>query len=98
MAGIGLNAAKITFQQDIEKALEDAFKATFITGAAGYGEEIAKKFAAKGAPAIADAIYKYITQAQITGVINGVVTGTCAASVVSGTDIDILTGTELTIK
>lgn len=97
MAGMGLSAAKTKLQQDIQKALEDAFKATFIMGSGDFGDEIARKFAQKGAKPIADAIDSFIKQAQITGTINGIVTGTCGVGPVSGSNTDILSGTELSL-
>ena len=94
---IGLNAAKVKLQADIQQALFDAFKETFILGAGEEGENIAMKFAKKGAQPIADAVYNFVTQAQITGTVNGIVTGTCGVGPVSGTNIDTLTGTELSL-
>lgn len=91
MAGIGLSAAKVKLQLDIQKALNDAFKeaykATFIYGAGDEGEIIATKFAMKGsekaAGPIADAILSFIQQAQIVG-INPVVQSIIATPTVGG--------------
>ena len=51
----------------------------------------------KGAKAIADAIYKFVKEANITGTITGTLAGTCAVGPVTGTNIDIFTGTELSL-
>ena len=67
MAGIGLQAAKEKFQLDMQQALYEAFKATFSLCAGDMGDEIARKFAEKGAPKIADAIVSLISQGQIVG-------------------------------
>ena len=97
MAGIGFPAAKEKFQLDMQKAIYEAFKATFSLGAGDMGDEIARKFAEKGAPKIADAIVSLISQGQIVGTLNGVVTGACAVGPISGTSTNPVTGTELSI-
>jgi hypothetical protein len=94
---VGLSAAKSKLQADIQKALYDAYKATFILGAGDEGDNIAKKFAMKGAEPIANAVFDFISQAQIVGVINGVVTGASPVGPVTGTNIDSLSGSELSI-
>lgn len=95
--GVGLNVAKAKLQADIQKALYDAYKATFIYGAGDEGDNIAMKFAQKGAPAIADALLNFVSQAQVVGTINGVVTAACAVGPANGTNIDVLTGSELSL-
>jgi len=95
---MSLSAAKLTFQQDIQKALYDAFKATFSLGAGEMGDEIAMKFAEKGAPEITDAIYKFLLQASITGTLPGTIVGTCAVGPVTGTSTAISTGNQLTLN
>lgn len=104
--GIGLNAAKAKLQQDIQKALNDAFKeaykATFIYGTGDEGDSIAKKFADKGAQTasgpIADAILNFVSQAQIVGV-NPVVQTIIATPTVGGPCNGVLNfnGTELSL-
>lgn len=106
MAGIGLGAAKVKLQLDIQNALNDAFKeaykATFIYGAGEEGEMIATKFANKGAQVasgpIADAILSFIQQAQIVGV-NPVVQSIIAIPTVGGPCNGFLSfnGTELSL-
>ena len=95
--GLGLNAAKAKLQADIQKTLYEAYKATFIYGAGQEGDQIAMKFAQKAAPGMADALLQFISQAQVVGTITGVVTGACPVGPVSGTNIDALTGTELSL-
>lgn len=95
--GVGLNAAKMKFQEEIQKALYDAYKATFIYGKGDEGETLATRFAEKGAPAIADAVLNFVSQAQVVGTINGIVTGACAVGAVNGTNVDNLTGSELSL-
>ena len=104
--GMGLNAAKAKLQQDIQKALNDAFKeaykATFIYGGGDEGDTIAKKFADKGAQTaagpIADAILAFIQQAQIVGA-NPVVQTIIATPMVGGPCNGVLSfnGTELSL-
>lgn len=104
--GMGLNAAKAKLQQDIQKALNDAFKeaykATFIYGGGDEGDSIAKKFADKGAQTaagpIADAILNFVSQAQIVGV-NPVVQTIIATPTVGGPCNGVLNfnGTELSL-
>jgi flagellar biosynthesis/type III secretory pathway protein FliH len=111
MAGMGLNAAKAKLQ-DIQNALQKALKEAYADAAtlptnekfskmSNTVDNAAKRFAdtaaQKAAPDIATAILNFITQAQITGTINGVVTATCAVGPAAGTNIDILTGTELSL-
>jgi hypothetical protein len=95
--GLGLNAAKAKLQTDIQQALFDAFKATFIYGAGNEGDNLAQRFSQKGAPKIADAVFDFISQAQIVGTINGIVNAASPMGPVSGTNIDTLTGTELSL-
>lgn len=95
--GMGLNAAKAKLQSDIQQALYDAYKATFIYGGGDEGDNIAMNFAKKGAPAIADAVLNFVTQAQVVGTINGIVTASCAVGPASGTNVDVLTGSELSL-
>lgn len=98
MAGIGLAAAKAKLLLDVQKALYDGFKKTFILGAGDDGEMIAMNFAKTAAQPMADAIYNFVTQAQITGTNSmGVVAGTCAVGPVTGTTIMPFTGTELSL-
>lgn len=104
--GMGLNAAKAKLQQDIQKALEDAFKdaykATFIYGGGDEGDEIASKFAKKGAQTaagpMADAILNFVSQAQITGQ-NAMVSSIIAPPMTGGpcTGVLAFTGTELSL-
>ena len=104
--GMGLNAAKAKLQQDIQKALNDAFKeaykATFIYGGGDEGDSIATKFADKGAQTaagpIADAILAFIQQAQIVGA-NPVVQTIIATPMVGGPCNGVLSfnGTELSL-
>lgn len=106
MAGIGLNAAKVKLQLDIQNALNNAFKeaykATFIYGYGDEGEIIATKFAAEGsqkaAGPIADAILAFIQQAQIVGV-NPTVQTIIATPMTGGPCNGVLafTGTELSL-
>lgn len=106
MAGIGLSAAKLKLQLDIQNALNDAFKeaykATFIYGGGEEGDYIATKFAMKGsekaAGPIADAILSFIQQAQIVGV-NPVVQTIIATPTVGGPCNGVLNfnGTELNL-
>lgn len=95
--GLGLNAAKITLEMDIEKALADAFYSSYIFDPGEVGKEKANRFAKKAAKPITEAIYNFISQAQVVGTINGVVNGACAVGPVSGTNIDVLTGSELSL-
>ena len=104
--GKTLAVAQRTRQEDIQKALEDAFLETFSVGsdadgkpntAGNFAKQIAKKFAMKGAKPIADAIYKFLKEANITGTVTGTLAGTCAVGPVTGTNIDIFTGTELSL-
>jgi hypothetical protein len=104
--GMGLNAAKAKLQQDIQKALNDAFKeaykATFIYGGGDEGDTIATKFADKGAQTaagpIADAILNFVSQAQITGQ-NAMVSSIIAPPMTGGpcTGVLAFTGTELSL-
>lgn len=104
--GMGLNAAKAKLQQDIQKALNDAFKeaykATFIYGCGDEGDSIATKFADKGAQTaagpIADAILNFVSQAQIVGT-NPVVQTIIATPTVGGPCNGVLNfnGTELSL-
>lgn len=104
--GMGLNAAKAKLQQDIQKALNDAFKeaykATFIYGGGEEGDSIATKFADKGAQTaagpIADAILNFVSQAQVVGV-NPVVQTIIATPTVGGPCNGVLNfnGTELSL-
>jgi hypothetical protein len=104
--GMGLNAAKAKLQQDIQKALEDAFKdaykATFIYGGGDEGDEIASKFAKKGAQTaagpMADAILNFVSQAQVVGQ-NAMVSSIIAPPMVGGpcTGVLAFTGTELSL-
>ena len=104
--GMGLNAAKAKLQQDIQKALNDAFKeaykATFIYGGGDEGDFIATKFADKGAQTaagpIADAILNFVSQAQIVGT-NPVVQTIIATPTVGGPCNGVLNfnGTELSL-
>lgn len=101
----GLATAKTKLEQDIRKIIDDAFheaiKTTFTGNQCELGDAIADAFgqkaAEKAAGPLADAIYDFVTQGQIVGTINGVVTGSCAAGPVSGSNIDALTGAELSI-
>lgn len=97
MASIGLSAAKTKLEADIHKALKDAFKSTFIFGASDEGDEIAERFAQTGSSAIADAVYDFISQAQITGTLNGVVTGSCAAGPVAGSSTTPVSPSDLSL-
>lgn len=104
--GMGLNAAKAKLQQDIQKALNDAFKeaykATFIYGGGDEGDFIATKFADKGAQTaagpIADAILNFVSQAQVIGT-NPVVQTIIATPTVGGPCNGVLNfnGTELSL-
>lgn len=106
MAGIGLSAAKVKLQMDIQNALNDAFKeaykATFIYGGGDEGDSIATKFAMKGsqkaAGPIADAILNFVSQAQITGQ-NAMVSSIIAPPMTGGpcTGVLAFTGTELSL-
>ena len=98
MAGIGLQAAKAALQADVYNALRDAFKATFMLGTGKNGEQLAARFAQKGAPLFADAILKFVQQAQITGTLPaGVVTGACAVGPVSGSCVTTVSPTDLSL-
>lgn len=104
--GMGLNAAKAKLQMDIQKALEDAFKdaykATFIYGGGDEGDEIASKFAKKGAQTaagpMADAILNFVSQAQVVGQ-NAMVSSIIAPPMTGGpcTGVLAFTGTELSL-
>ena len=94
---MGLNAAKVKLQMDIQQALYDAFKATYIYGGGDEGDTIAMNFAKKGAQPIADAVLNFVSQAQVVGTINGIVTATCPVGPASGTNIDVLSGSELSL-
>lgn len=104
--GMGLNAAKAKLQQDIQKALNDAFKeaykATFIYGGGDEGDSIATKFADKGAQTaagpIADAILNFVSQAQVVGT-NPLVQTIIATPTVGGPCNGVLNfnGTELSL-
>lgn len=99
MAGVGLDIAKVTLQIDIQNALEDAFKATFTLGGGEDGDKMARRFAQKGAPKFADAILKFIKQAQITGTIaNGVVSGASPMGPVTGQCTSTVGPMDLSIK
>lgn len=95
--GMGLSAAKTKLEMDVEKALEDAFYASYIFDPGEVGKEKASKFAKKAAKPITEAIYNFISQAQIVGTVNGSVNGTCPVGPVTGANIDVLTGSELSI-
>lgn len=95
--GIGLSAAKSKLEIDVEKALTDAFYASYIFDPGEVGKEKASRFAKKAAKPITEAIYNFISQAQIVGTVNGVVNGACAVGPVSGSNVDILTGNELSL-
>lgn len=95
--GIGINAAKVKLQADIYKALYDGFKSTYILGAGNDGDLIATNFAKTAAQPITDAIFNFISQAQIVGTVNGIVVGASPMGPVSGTNTDIFTGSELSI-
>ena len=104
--GMGLNAAKAKLQQDIQKALNDAFKeaykATFIYGGGDEGDFIATKFADKGAQTaagpIADAILSCVSPAKVVGV-NPLVQTIIATPTVGGPCNGVLNfnGTELSL-
>ena len=64
---MSLAAAKIKLQMDIEKALKEAFKSTFIYSGGEEGDELASIFAKKGSGPIADAVYDFVTSASIKG-------------------------------
>lgn len=94
---MGLNAAKVKLEMDVEKALADAFYASYIFDPGDVGKEKADKFAKKAAKPITEAIFNFVSQAQIVGTINGIVNGACAVGPVSGSNIDVLTGSELSL-
>lgn len=95
--GIGLSAAKSKLEIDVEKALTDAFYASYIFDPGEVGKEKASRFAKKAAKPITEAIYNFITQAQITGTINGIVNGVSPVGPVTGSNVDVLTGSELNL-
>lgn len=94
---IGLSAAKSKLQIDIQNALKDGFKATYIFGDGDEGDLMATKFAQKASGPIADAILSFVQQAQIVGT-NSLLTsviaqpmgGPCSGSLA-------FTGTELSL-
>lgn len=101
--GKTLAVAQIQLQKDIEDALYNALLESFPkvqdnTGNANkVSDKIARKFAQKGAPAFAKAIYNFVKEANITGTLTGIVTAAGAMGPVSGTNIDTFTGTELSL-
>lgn len=94
---IGLNAAKIKLETDVEKALYNAFYSIFLVDPGDMGKEQAENFSKTAAKPITEAIYNFISQAQIVGTVNGVVNGACAVGPVTGSNVDILTGSELSL-
>ena len=97
MAGIGLAAAKAKLLIDVQNALYDGFKKTYLFGAGDDGEEIAMNFAQTAAQPIADAVYNFVTQAQVVGTVTGIVAAAGAMGPVTGTNIDSFTGSELSL-
>lgn len=103
MAGIGLQAAKPKLQADLQKLLYDAYLEPLKVDDKGIkktskrSKEMASTFAQNASGPMADAIMNFITQAMITGTIQGIVLGTCAVGPVSGSNTDILSGTELSL-
>lgn len=95
---MGLNAAKTKLQMDLQNALKDGYKATFILGAGDNGEEMATKFAQKAAGPMADAILNFVSQAQIVGN-HSMLAGIIAPPMVGGPCSGALpfTGTELSL-
>lgn len=100
-----MKVASTEYKEKLEtqliKSLQDAFKSTFGGVDTEVGNAMALKFArtaaASMAPAICDAIVEIASQAVITGSLTGVVTGACAAGPVTGTNTDVVTGSELTL-
>lgn len=64
---MGLSAAKAKLQMDIQNALKDGFKATYLLGDGDDGDTMAMKFAQKASGPMADAILSFVQQAQIVG-------------------------------
>lgn len=64
---MGLSTQKSIFKQQVTKALEDAFLATFILGNGDEGKNISKRFANKAAGPLVDAIEDFIKSARISG-------------------------------
>lgn len=95
---MGLNAAKAKLQLDLQNALKDAFKATFILGPGDEGENIANRFAQKGAGPMADAILNFVSQAQVVGN-HSMLAGIIAPPMTGGPCSGALpfTGTELSL-
>lgn len=95
---IGLSAAKAKLQMDIQNALKDGFKATFILGDGNDGDMIATKFAQKASGPMADAILSFVQQAQIVG--NNSMLATIIAPPMTGGPCSgtlAFTGTELSL-
>lgn len=99
MAGIGLKAAEPKLQSDLQKLLYDAYLEPMkVDGKTSkQSKAMANTFAQKASGPMAKAIMNFITQAMITGSIQGIVIGTCAVGPVSGSNTDILSGTELSL-
>ena len=96
--GMGLNAAKAKLQMDIQKALENAYKKTFIFGSGDEGDNIASKFAQEASGPMADAILNFVSQAKVVGQ-NAMVSSIIAPPMVGGpcTGVLAFTGTELSL-
>lgn len=103
--GMTLAVAKTQLQQKLYKALYDALLNTFptvtVNGIKSQGgseaQKIADKFAKESSSAIANAIYEFVKEANITGTLTGIVTAAGAMGPVTGTNIDTFTGTELSL-
>lgn len=60
-----LTVAKPVLEIECTNALREAMKETFIFGAGDYGDMIATRFANCAGPKLADAIFKFVMQAQV---------------------------------
>lgn len=105
--GVGLSAAKMKLQSDLEEAFEDGYKAMFPKGT-DLSDAMASSFAKKIAEQWANALYTLATSVQITGSNNNTstilgmnyiasVTGPVPGPPVPGIGTVSLTGTELNL-
>jgi hypothetical protein len=105
MAGMTMQAAKSVYEQTLKanilKTMQDAMTATFMGNETDIGKAVALKFATEVANGLAgpicETIVNIVSQAQVTGTVTGVVTGSCAAGPVAGANIDMFTGSELSL-
>jgi len=104
--GKGLGVSKQEFEEEVKQILNEgarkALLSIFLLTRTDMGDQMAesfgKTFSEQVAPRLTTSIMNFIKESQILGTINGMVSVTTPMGLGSGTNIDTLNGTELSIN